>query len=207
MSASGIKSKPVYPPLRADVSGRFHSMLGEGPGSAPLGRVLREFGEAAPALLPHTRVLYHPGNYRETGALDPPDAFAAAGPAGVHCFADRPALLHEFRATLERSVMGTRVYIAGPESFIGLALRIAREFNLNTDEIRAEAIGTLARRLYCVHCRTTTEDVHTNIARCGGCSRWLTVRDHYSRRLAAYMGIMADAEAPGELPPIDASYP
>ena len=28
------------------------------------------------------------------------------------------------------------------------------------------------------------------------------VRDHYSRRLAAYMGVMADAETPGELPPV-----
>ena len=26
------------------------------------------------------------------------------------------------------------------------------------------------------------------------------MRDHYSRRLAAYMGVMVDAEAPGELP-------
>ena len=30
--------------------------------------------------------------------------------------------------------------------------------------------------------------------------RWLVVRDHYSRRLAAYMGVMVDAEAPGERP-------
>jgi len=37
---------------------------------------------------------------------------------------------------------------------------------------------------------------------CAGCGRHLLVRDHFSRRLAAYMGVMADAEAPGELPPI-----
>jgi dimethylamine monooxygenase subunit C len=34
------------------------------------------------------------------------------------------------------------------------------------------------------------------------CSRWLLVRDHYSRRLAAYMGVMVDAEVPGVLPPL-----
>jgi hypothetical protein len=39
--------------------------------------------------------------------------------------------------------------------------------------------------------------------KCAGCGRHLFVRDHYSRRLAAYMGVMADAEAPGELPPIE----
>ncbi len=67
-------------------------------------------------------------------------------------------------------------------------------------------MGSLARRVYCVHCRTATEDVRTNIVRCTGCERWLLVRDHYSRRLAAYMGVMADAEAPGELPPIKEVY-
>ncbi len=33
------------------------------------------------------------------------------------------------------------------------------------------------------------------------------MRDHYSRRLAAYMGVMADAEAPGELPPSQRGVP
>ena len=113
-----------------------------------------------------------------------------------------PALLERFRSILEQSLMGTRLYVAGPESFIGLAMKIALEFNLNKDEIRAEECGTLARRVYCIHCRATTEDVRTNIVRCVGCQRWLLVRDHYSRRLAAYMGVMVDAEAPGELPAI-----
>jgi hypothetical protein len=84
---------------------------------------------------------------------------------------------------------------------MGLVMRIALQFNLNKDEIRAEECGTLARRVYCIHCRSATENVRTNIAQCG-CGRWLVVRDHYSRRLAAYMGVMVDAEAPGERPPI-----
>jgi hypothetical protein len=58
-----------------------------------------------------------------------------------------------------------------------------------------------------VHCRTTAEDVKTNIVNCAGCRRWLLVRDHYSRRHAAYMGVMVDAEAPGELPPVKEVYP
>jgi len=59
-----------------------------------------------------------------------------------------PALLEEFRSTLARSLMGTRLYVAGPESFIGLVMKIALEFNLNKDEIRAEECGTSARRVY-----------------------------------------------------------
>jgi hypothetical protein len=33
------------------------------------------------------------------------------------------------------------------------------------------------------------------------------VRDHYSRRLAAYMGFQVDAEAPGMIPRIESVYP
>jgi len=85
-------------------------------------------------------------------------------------------------------------------------LQLAAAFNLNKDEIRAEHAGSAARRVHCVHCRAGTEDVRTNIVRCSGCARWLLVRDHYSRRFAAYMGVNVDAEAPGELPPIREIY-
>jgi hypothetical protein len=136
------------------------------------------------------------------GATPDVELFNAAAVHDVQVFAHSNALLEEFRAILEQSLMGTRLYVAGPESFIGLAMEIALEFNLNKDEIRAEECGTLARRVYCIHCRATTETVRTNIVQCIGCERWLLVRDHYSRRLAAYMGVMVDAEAPGELPPV-----
>ncbi len=199
MSASGIKSKPVYSPLRADTRGRYHLMLGLGVGSAALLRVVGEL-RAGPRLLNEPRVLFVPDG-AETAA-----PFHSLGLAGVQSFTDADALLAEFRTVLERSLMGTRVYIAGPEHFIGRALKEALEFDLNKDEVSAEEMGSLARRLYCVHCRTTTEGVRTNIVACGGCGRWLLVRDHYSRRLAAYMGVMVDAEVPGELPLIQELY-
>jgi NAD(P)H-flavin reductase len=193
MLVTGIKSKPVYAPLQADVGGRYHLMVGLGVGRDPLLRVIEDMRAAAPRALEHTQVLYVP---------DTLSAFASAGVAGVRTYDDAAALLGDFSALLHRSLMGTRLYVAGPESFIGLVMKIALEFNLNKDEIRAEECGTRARRVYCVHCRATTENVRTNIVRCIGCERWLLVRDHYSRRLAAYMGVMADAEVPGELPPL-----
>jgi hypothetical protein len=222
MLVTGIKSKPVYAPLQADTRGRYHLMLGMGVGAAPLLRVIAEMGAAAPKGLQNTQVLFVPdARTAPAEATLPGAAGAGAAPAGaadagtataverfriavgnVQAFASTPALLGEFRSTLEKSLMGTRLYVAGPESFIGLVMKIALEFNLNKDEIRAEECGTLARRVYCIHCRATTENVRTNIVRCVECDRWLLVRDHYSRRLAAYMGVMADAEAPGELPPL-----
>ena len=190
MLVTGIKSKPVYAPLQADTRGRFHLMLGMGVGAAPLLRVIDEMRSASAHSLQNTRVLI-------VGA-----EFKAAAVGDVQTFADLAKLLAQFRTILGQSLMGTRLYVAGPESFIGLVMKIALEFNLNKDEIRAEECGTLARRVYCIHCRATTENVRTNIVRCVDCERWLLVRDHYSRRLAAYMGVMADAEAPGELPPV-----
>lgn len=220
MLVTGIKSKPVYAPLQADLRGRYHLMLGMGVGAAPLLRVIEEMRAVSAPSLKHTRVLFvpdaesapatatvtvaeaGPGAASKTDAASAVEQFEAASVGDVHSFAGTPALLERFRAILEQSSMGTRLYVAGPESFIGLVMKIALEFNLNKDEIRAEECGTLARRVYCIHCRVTTENVRTNIVRCVECERWLLVRDHYSRRLAAYMGVMVDAEAPGELPPI-----
>jgi hypothetical protein len=202
MLVTGIKSKPVYAPLRADLGGRYHLMLGMGPGAAALLRVLAEIQGSAPPALQETRVLL----VADAGAPLRTVPFDHLGLSLVSQFAGTPSLLDAFRLALGESLMGTRLYVAGPESFIGLAMKIALEFDLNKDEIRAEEVGTLARRVYCVHCRTTTENVRTNIVSCTGCARWQLVRDHYSRRLAAYMGVMADAEAPGELPPIKEVY-
>jgi dimethylamine monooxygenase subunit C len=220
MLVTGIKSKPVYAPLQADLRGRFHLMLGMGVGAAPLLRVIAEMRAVSAPSLKNTRVLFVPdaesapatvtgagaeagsGAASKTDAASAVEQFKAAAVGDVQSFTGTPALLERFRAILGQSLMGTRLYVAGPESFIGSGMKIALEFNLNKDEIRAEECGSLARRVYCIHCRATTENVRTNIVRCVECERWLLVRDHYSRRLAAYMGVMVDAEAPGELPPL-----
>jgi dimethylamine monooxygenase subunit C len=201
MLVTGIKSKPVYAPLRADPRGRYHLMLGLGVGEVALLRVLREMQESALEGLARTRVLLIPAP-AEGRPAEAQREIESLPLQEVRAFPDVAALLGEFKSVLADSLMGTRLYVAGPESFIGLAMKIALEFNLNKDEIRAEELGSLARRVYCIHCRTTAENVRTNIVRCPGCERWLLVRDHYSRRLAAYMGVMVDAEAPGELPAI-----
>ena len=143
MLVTGIKSKPVYAPLQADTRGRYHLMLGMGVGAAPLLRVIAEMQSAAARVLMNTRVLYVPGGGDAKAAADQSSAaeierFRAAAVGNVQAFPGTPALLEEFRSTLGKSLMGTRLYVAGPESFIGLVMKIALEFNLNKDEIRAE---------------------------------------------------------------------
>lgn len=204
MLITGIKSKPVYAPLRFDAGGRHHLMLGAGVGREPLRRVLGELREVEASALARTEVLYVPASGDSGSAAG---HFPVPGLNAARLFGDSSGLLDDFRTLLERSLMGTRLYVAGPESFIGIVMKIALEFNLNKDEIRAEECGTLARRIRCIHCQAFTEEVKTNIVQCAGCGLWLLVRDHYSRRLAAYMGVMADAEAPGELPDIREAFP
>jgi dimethylamine monooxygenase subunit C len=201
MLVTGIKSKPVYEPLQADVGGRYHLLLGVGAGAGAVLRVAQELRDLAPASFGNTRVLLAPHASATAGGSDA-QPFKDLGLADVTTFDSSAALLETFRQVLDQSLMGTRLYVAGPESFIGLAMKSALEYDLNKDEIRAEDIGSLARRVYCIHCRTTAEEVTTNIVECPGCKRWLMVRDHYSRRIAAYMGVMVDAEAPGERPEI-----
>jgi hypothetical protein len=221
MLVTGIKSKPTYEPLRFDAGGRHHLMVGQGVGREPLLRVLADM---PPDALQATRVLYvaaaPPLAAASTPSAAPPPAaasapadapapaeaalpFTAAGVHDAHLLVDVAALLDEFRRRLDAAFMGTRLYVSGPENFIGRVLQIALQYDLNKDEILAEDCGTRARRVFCIHCRTTLENVTANIANCVSCGRWLLVRDHYSRRLAAYMGVMVDAEVPGELPPIE----
>ena len=197
MLVTGIKSKPIYTPLAPDLRGRYHLLVGQGVGSEPLLRVLRDLHTAAPESGARTRVLFigSPEDQRTAATT-----FRTEGAAEVDVFGREEELLARLQEVLNDSVMGTRLYVAGPESFMGLVMRIARQFNLNKDEVRAEECGSQARRVYCVHCRTATENVTTNIVQCKDCNRWLLVRDHYSSRLAAYMGVMVDAEAPGERP-------
>jgi DNA-directed RNA polymerase subunit RPC12/RpoP len=102
--------------------------------------------------------------------------------------------------------MGSRVYVAGSESFIGSCVQVTAHYAMNADEVQCAHLGGAARRVYCIHCKTSNENATTKVVLCRGCGRRLLVRDHYSRRLAGFMGVMVDAEAPGEIPPTEATF-
>src|ERR1700691_4033507 len=122
MLITGIKSKPVYEPLRADTGGRYHLMLGSGVGREPLRRVLMELREASPQALARTQVLYVPAPGETSAATE---YLQVEGSAAVQVFGSSGALLDQFRALLDRSLMGARLYVAGPESFIGIVMKLA----------------------------------------------------------------------------------
>ncbi len=183
------KSRPVYQPLRIDPDGRAHLFITD------LAAVPEEAGDFALSNIECWVV----------GVSAPGIAIEPGGMArGFRAVADlRSHLTHR----LAREPIGLRVYAAGSEAFLWDVMNIAREAGLSGEEVFLAQAGTLRRRVYCVHCKTMNEDVATNIIACRGCGASLFVRDHFSRRLAAFMGVQVDAEMPGALPEIEMLYP
>jgi hypothetical protein len=118
----------------------------------------------------------------------------------------RPSL-EELQTRLARAGIGLRLYAIGTETFLWDVHRIAQAAGLGAGEFFCSHAGSAARRVYCTHCKTMNENTTTSIVTCRGCGAQLSVRDHFSRRLAAFMGVAVDAEVPGEIPAAEVLYP
>src|SRR5262249_6916521 len=144
-----------------------------------------------------TEIHYAPG---PVPAEEPGAAIAGLDAERTEIYGSVDDLLAGLPGVLGGCAMGVRLYVAGSETFLWRVTAIGRDFGMSDDEIRREPSGPAARRVYCVHCKAITDDVRTTVAECAGCGMTLLVRDHFSRRLAAYMGVKVDAEVPGEIP-------
>ena len=193
-----IHSKPVYVPLAWDTTGSTHLLVAHAQGGEALLRLLADPPDATIA------VCYAKESF---DASDFPARLAQATPDTFRHFDTIEAMLDSLRAELAASHMGLRLYLAGSERFLWSATSIAASTGLCADEIRREHVGSSARAVYCVHCKTIAPHVTTNVIACPGCACTLMVRDHYSARLAAYMGFKVDAEAPGTtIPAVETLY-
>ena len=96
--------------------------------------------------------------------------------------------------------MSTQVYLAGTEGLMGQAMCECTNAGIPFTAVQTEHRGSTARRMQCVHCKGITKDVAIDPFVCSHCGLNLFVRDHYSRRLAAYQGVCIDAEDPGNVP-------
>ncbi|WP_460156466.1 dimethylamine monooxygenase subunit DmmA family protein [Pseudomonas sp. S2_H10] len=196
MLITGIKSRPVYDRLQPLPGGRRHIIAGQGSGGRAMLRLLDEMtGLDGPITLLYSRESFSGQDFL-TELQRYPDH-------ELRPYASNQALIDDLNNLLVDARMGTRLYLAGSESYLGSAMQVATRFDLNRDEVLREHSGTLVRRVWCVHCDTYTENVTQRVYDCPGCSLTLVVRDHYSRRLAAFQAVKADAEVPGELPPAE----
>jgi len=178
----GIKSRPIYSRLRVDPAGSRHLAVSD---QCPFPRAAFET------------------------PLDDLEFWVVSSKSveGNAVFPEATGLLAALEARLLRETAGLRLYAVGTESFIWDAANTARRVGMAEDEVFLAQAGSLHRRIYCTHCKTMIENVNTNLTPCLGCGATLFVRDHFSRRLAAFMGIQADAEEPGILPPLQTLYP
>ncbi|WP_152693142.1 dimethylamine monooxygenase subunit DmmA family protein [Caballeronia mineralivorans] len=118
-------------------------------------------------------------------------------------FNDVQSLWATVEAFLSQARMGLRLYVIGSEPFLWQASAIATRYGMTTDSMQLELAGKPSRNVYCIHCRHTIRDTETNLVTCPSCGKTLAVRAHFSRRLGAYIGVQADAEEPGVLPPVE----
>jgi dimethylamine monooxygenase subunit C len=193
MLASTMKSRPVYSKLSVQ-HGTRHVMVADASGAEA---ILRLAAGAPDSILGLATFLQIRGDVVATEttkrleALRPhmlcfPASIAAAAPV--------------LAQILSTANMGTRLYLAGTEGLIGKAMKTALEAGMEPAAIQAEHVGSCARRVQCVHCKGITEDVRTQPVVCAHCGLNLFVRDHYSRRIAAFQGVCIDAEEPGVVP-------
>jgi ferredoxin-NADP reductase len=194
MMITGIKSRPVYATLTPSAEGVRHFVVGQGSGGGPMVRLLNEMTSEQRA---STTVLYSTASFTGQNHLA---AIQSTGVSDVIAFADNEQAVQGLISALDAATMGTRLYLAGSESFIGTAMQVAHRYDLDNDEVQREHAGSLTRRVWCAHCDTYTEDVTRRVFTCSGCQLSLVVRDHYSSRLAAFQGVKADGEVPGDMP-------
>jgi predicted RNA-binding Zn-ribbon protein involved in translation (DUF1610 family) len=187
-----ITSRPVYGTLEPR-PGKAHLLIADADGAG----ALLDLAKAAPAgMFAHSHIIYIPKKTGEkyTGAIK------ALNPAQLYIGPSYEASVSRLRRVLSDAHMGLQVYLAGTEGLMGQAMLEATNAGIPHSAIQTEHRGSTARRMQCVHCKGITEDVTTDPFKCAHCGLNLFVRDHYSRRIAAFQGVRIDAEDPGNVP-------
>ncbi|MBW9065916.1 hypothetical protein JNB71_21645 [Rhizobium herbae] len=201
MLVAGIKSRPEYKGLDVDPHAKRHLFALEGEGAAAL---IDQVGIKGKEFLSKSEILYLPAG---SAPKDYGTSLSALGPDSFWQAPTLQPLLFRFRACLDLARMGTRLYIAGTEGFIGQIMQVAMEYGIDYNSIHTEHRGSTARRVQCVHCKGITDNVTTSPFACTHCGLPLLVRDHYSRRLGAFQGVNIDAEEPGTAPAPEEMFP
>lgn len=200
MPDPSIKSRPVYGTLKPQ-PGALHLLVADREGGSA---ILDLAAKASPEFFQQAHIIYIS---EATSSHEFGEALRALRPDSFYEGPSIAAALPRLAQALSTARMGTRVYLAGTEGLIGQAMRLALEAGIDHAAIETEHRGSLKRRVQCVHCKGITENVTTQPAVCAHCGLHLFVRDHYSRRIAAFQGVCIDAEEPGVLPETEELYP
>lgn len=182
-----IRSRPVWGALEPR-TGLHHLMIADAEGAEAILDI------AAPELMAGAHIIFIP---KGTGFGE---KLRALNPAQYYEGPSYEASASRIHRVLQDAKMSTQVYLAGTEGLMGQAMRECTNAGIPFTAVQTEHRGSTARRMQCVHCKGITEDVAIDPFVCSHCGLNLFVRDHYSRRLAAYQGVCIDAEDPGNVP-------
>lgn len=184
-----IISRPVYGTLEPR-PGKAHLMIADAEGA----EAILDLAAQDAGLMDKAHIIFIPKG-TDFGAQ-----LKALNPAQYYEGPTYAASVQRIRRVLQDAHMGTQVYLTGTEGLMGQAQNECMQAGIPHTAIQTEHRGSIARRMQCVHCKGITEDVMTDPFVCSHCGLNLFVRDHYSRRLAAFQGVCIDAEDPGNVP-------
>lgn len=195
VSESPIATRPVYGVLEPH-QGTAHLMVADGEGGGAIRDLFARAASAGVDLRSNSCIIY----VKAANGTDMGDELAQLGAARFYHGPSLAAAMSRIRKELADAHMGLQIYLAGTETLIGVVQSEAMKVGYPYDGVHTEHRGSLARRVQCVHCKGFTENVTTDPFQCSHCGLHLFVRDHYSRRLAAFQGVNIDAEDPGLVP-------
>ena len=109
---------------------------------------------------------------------------------------DAQVLMLALQQSLAQSEAGAQLYLLGPEALIWSLFNLARSMGLQPEEISLLRAQSAQRPVYCVHCARLHQAGPGTQADCPHCGVRLFVREHFSQRLGAYMGVCANAQQP-----------
>lgn len=184
-----IQSRPTYGTLTPR-PGKYHLMIADAEGA----QAVLDLAQQDPELMAKSHVIYI-SKGSELG-----DSLQKLKPAQYYEGPSFAAAASRIDRVLGAAHMGTQIYLTGTEGLMGQAMHACMQAGIAHTAIQTEHRGSVARRMQCVHCKGITEDVITDPFECSHCGLNLFVRDHYSRRLAAFQGVCIDAEDPGNVP-------
>ena len=194
VDAPSIRSRPVYAPLEPR-AGSLHLVIADGEGAEAVTDMLDKANDHS-QILAAMHLIYAPG----PNGTDFGTELQGLGAAQFYRAPSIPALLPRLQRVLSDARMGTQFYLAGTEGLIGQAETAIMSYGFPFAAIQKEHRGSTVRRVQCVHCKGITENVAIDPFKCSHCGLNLFVRDHYSRRMAAFQGVNIDAEDPGKVP-------
>lgn len=197
-----ISTRPVYGVLEPH-QGSAHLMVADGEGGGAILDLFAKADASGTDLRPTAHVIY----VKAANGTDMSDQLSRIGAARFYHGPSLAAAMSRIRKELIDAHMGMQIYLAGTETLIGVVQSEAMKVGYPYDGMHSEHRGSLSRRVQCVHCKGITENVTTDPMQCSHCGLHLFVRDHYSRRIAAFQGINIDAEDPGLVPEMVEKFP